>query len=84
MAGQHVQLRVPFRSIVDAVETLELKDKQRLLKRLTRLIREEEAEEAWENSPEVLAEVAQARAEIEAGDYVTIDELDDDFNIISK
>lgn len=73
MAQQDVELVVPFSALVRSISRLSREDKHRLWE----LLRQEMAEgedEAWESDAGVQAEVAEARAAYEAGDYVTIEE----------
>jgi hypothetical protein len=73
MAQEGVRLLIPFESLVDSVTALSLKDKLRLWELLDEQIAQAE-EEAWEQDPTVQAEIREARAVYQAGDYVTIDE----------
>jgi hypothetical protein len=67
-----IQISVSFEELAQAA--LHLPFEERL--RLWRLLREqiEADEDAWENSPKILAEVREARMAYEAGDYMTIEE----------
>lgn len=73
MTQEAIHVAVSFAALVEAIRQLSIDDKQRLAD----IIEEQIAcdEEAWERSPEVEAEVEQARREYRAGEYVTIDEL---------
>jgi hypothetical protein len=73
MAQEGVRLLIPFESLVDSVSALSLRDKLRLWELLDEQIAQAE-EEAWEQDPTVQAEIREARAAYQAGDYVTIDE----------
>ena len=73
MAQESVRLLIPFESLVDSVSALSLRDKLRLWELLDEQIAQAE-EEAWEQDPTVQAEIREARAAYQAGDYVTIDE----------
>ena len=73
MAQEGVRLLIPFESLVDSVTALSLKDKLRLWELLDDQIAQAE-EEAWEQDPTIQAEIREARAAYQAGDYVTIDE----------
>jgi hypothetical protein len=73
MAQESVRLLIPFESLVDSVVELSLRDKLRLWELLDEQIAQAE-EEAWEQDPTVQAEIREARAAYQAGDYVTIDE----------
>lgn len=68
-----INLSIPFESLVNAVQSLSLEDQQKLLEILEDQIFE--AEEEWEKSPEILAEVEEARQAYQAGDYQTIGEF---------
>jgi hypothetical protein len=72
MAQESVKLLIPFESLVNSAEP-SLKDKLRLWELLDEQIAQAE-EEAWEQDPTVQAEIREARAAYQAGDYVTIDE----------
>jgi len=67
-----VNLQVSFESLVEAVTSLSLEDKRKLADILEDAIFE--AEEDFENDPEVLAEVEEARKDYREGNYQTIQE----------
>ncbi len=73
MAQEGVRLLIPFESLVDSVTELSLRDKLRLWELLDEQIAQAE-EEVWEQDPTVQAEIREARAAYQAGDYETIDE----------
>jgi len=62
MAQETVRLLIPFEALADSVAELTLEGKRRLWGLL------------WERDPAVQAEIREARAAYQAGDYVTIDE----------
>lgn len=68
-----INLSVSFESLVTAIRSLTWNEQQQLLK----LLEEQmfESEEAWEDSPEIVAEVQQARQAYQAGDYQTLEEF---------
>ena len=68
-----INLQVPFESLVTAIRSLTWNEQQQLLK----LLEEQmfESEEAWEDSPEIVAEIHQARQAYQAGDYQTLEEF---------
>ncbi len=68
-----VNLQIPFQSLVQAIQSLSLEDQHKLLEILEDQI--VKVEEKWENSPEIIAEVEQARRDYQTGDYVTIEEF---------
>jgi hypothetical protein len=68
-----INLSVPFESLVTAIRSLTWNEQQQLLK----LLEEQmfESEEAWEDSPEIVAEIQQVREAYQAGDYQTLEEF---------
>jgi Zn-dependent M16 (insulinase) family peptidase len=68
-----VKLQISFEALVEAIATLDLENKQKLLEIIEDQIFDAE-EDKMENSPEVLAEVAEARKAYQAGDYQTLEE----------
>lgn len=73
-----VNLSIPFESLVQAIQSLSLEEQQKLLEILDEQIFA--AEEEWENSPEILKEVTEARQAYQLGDYQTIEDfMTDDF-----
>ena len=64
-----VNLQIPFESLVKAIQSLSLEAQHKLLEILEARIFE--AEEEWENNPEIIAEVEEARRDYEVGDYVS-------------
>jgi len=73
MAQEIVQLCIPFEALADAVAELSLKNRRRLWELLDEQMAQVE-EEVWERDPTVQAEIQEARAAYQAGDYMTIDE----------
>jgi len=73
MAQETVKLLIPFEALADSVTGLSLKDKRRLWELLDEQMAQAE-EELWERDPAFQAEIQEARAAYQAGDYVTIDE----------
>jgi hypothetical protein len=68
-----VNLSIPFESLVQAIQSLNLEEQQKLLEILEEQIFA--AEEEWENSPEILKEVTEARQAYQLGDFQTIEEF---------
>ncbi len=66
-----VALQIPFQSLMDAISSLGLAEKQQLLEMLEEQIADIE-EDLLEKDPTVLAEIAAARRAYQAGDYQTI------------
>jgi hypothetical protein len=73
MTQETVKLWIPFEALLDSVRELGLKDKRRLWELLDEQMAQAE-EEMWEQEQAVQAEIQEARAAYQAGDYVTIDE----------
>jgi hypothetical protein len=67
-----INLSVPFESLVTAIRSLTWNEQQQLLKFEEQMF---ESEEAWEDSPEIVAEIQQAREAYQAGDYQTLEEF---------
>jgi hypothetical protein len=68
-----VRMQVSLESLIEAIATLDLGVKRKLLEIIEDQIFESE-EESMENDPEVLAEVEEARKAYQIGDYQTIQE----------
>jgi len=66
-----VRMQVSLESLIEAIATLDLGVKRKLMEIIEYLIFESE-EESMENDPEVLAEVEEARKAYQIGDYQTI------------
>jgi len=73
MSQATVKLSIPFESLVESVKELGLKEKYLLWELLNEQMAQAE-ESQWERDPVVQAEIQEARAAYQAGDYVTIDE----------
>ncbi len=68
-----VRMQVSLESLIEAIATLDLGVKRKLMEIIEDQIFESE-EESMENDPEVLAEVEEARKAYQIGDYQTIQE----------
>lgn len=68
-----VNLSIPFEALVKAIKSLDLEPQQQLLEVLEEQIFE--AEEEWENSPEIIAEVEEAKKAYQSGDYLTLEDF---------
>ncbi len=73
MTQPTVKLVIPFDSLIDSIGQLSLEEKLRLWELLDEQIAQAE-EELWEQDARIQAEINEARAAYEAGDYVTVDE----------
>ncbi len=73
MSHTTVKLLIPFESLVDSISKLSPREKLRLWELLDEQITRAE-EELWEQDSTVQAEIREARAAYQSGDYVTIDE----------
>ena len=72
MTAETITLAIPFESLLEAVSALSLEEKRRLRAALDDEIAEAEEEE-WEKDESVQAELREARAAYQIGDYVTLD-----------
>lgn len=72
--GMEVQLKIPFSTLISLMEQLELEDMLKLRELLDGKLFEYEDELMLAN-PRIMAEIREARAEYEAGDYITLQEL---------
>jgi hypothetical protein len=68
VATGSVKIEIPFDALAAAVSGLSVEEKRRLLAMLDDQLMEEEGD------PEEKAAVAEARAQIEAGEYVTLED----------
>ncbi len=68
-----VKLLIPFEALLASIGELDLADKRRLWELLDEQIAQME-EDVWERDPALQAEIQEARAAYQAGDFVTIDE----------
>lgn len=69
MATGSVKIEIPFDALVTAVSGLSVEEKQRLMDVL-----DEQLAELEDEDPAVRAAMAEALADYEAGDYVTLDD----------
>lgn len=68
-----VNIPISFDTLIEAIKSLDLSQQQELLEILENQILI--AEDEWENSPEVIAEVKSAKEAYQAGDYLTLEEF---------
>lgn len=68
-----INLKIPFESLNEVINSLDLSQKQQLLEILEQQIFEEE-ESCYQDDEETLAELQKVRAEYQSGDYVTLDQ----------
>lgn len=69
MAENTVKVDIPFQSLIAAISSLEITEKQQLWELLEAELFPEE-----NDSPEDIAAIQAARADYEAGDYTTFDQ----------
>ena len=69
MAENIVKIDISFQSLLEAISSLEVAQKQKLWELLEAELFPDE-----EDSPEDIAEIEAARADYKAGDYITFDE----------
>ena len=68
-----INLKIPFESLSEVINSLDLAQKQQLLEILEQQIFEEE-EASYQDDEETLAELQKVRAEYQSGDYVTLEQ----------
>lgn len=73
MTKETVNLKISFESLVNAIASLGLEEKRKLWQILDEQIAEAE-ENLWEEDPNTQAEIEEARAAYQEGDYLTLDE----------
>lgn len=75
MATGSLRVTISFEALLDAISSLSMEDKQRLLELLEEQLAQDE-EAAWERDPVAQAEMQAARDAYASGDYITLDEYD--------
>jgi len=73
MAQENVELLIPFESLIDCIEKLDVQEKIQLWELLDEEIALIE-EDILEQNPIIQAEIQEARDAYKEGNYVTIDE----------
>jgi len=68
-----IKISVPFESLAQAICSLNWSEQQKLREILDDQLFE--SEEKWENSPEMKAEVAEAKKAYQQGEYQTLSEF---------
>jgi hypothetical protein len=68
-----VRLQLSIETLIEVISSLDLEEKQQLREVIEQQIFEAE-EDAMEQDPQVLAEIAEARKAYQQGDYQTIQE----------
>jgi hypothetical protein len=68
-----VNLQIPFESLITAISSLKLEEKQKLLELLEEQLLEDE-EDLIEQNTQIMSEVVEARKAYHNGDYQTIQE----------
>ncbi|MFM7577853.1 MAG: hypothetical protein ACKO5Q_13045 [Microcystaceae cyanobacterium] len=68
-----INLKIPFASLAEVIDSLDLPQKQQLLEILEQQIFEEE-EATYQDDEEILAELQTVRDEYQSGDYVTLEQ----------
>lgn len=79
MAFVHVQVAIQYETLLEAISKLDLEAKNTLLEWLEEHVAEEE-DEILARDPQFQAELEQARAEVRAGEVVSLKELIDEIN----
>jgi len=68
-----INLKIPFESLSEVINSLDLSQKQQLLEILEQQIFEEE-EASYQDDDETLVELQKVRDEYQSGDYVTLEQ----------
>ena len=68
-----INLKIPFESLSEVINSLDLSQKQQLLEILEQQIFEEE-EASYQDDDQTLAELQKVRDEYQSGDYVTLEQ----------
>jgi hypothetical protein len=68
-----INISIPFDSLIQTIKSLDLPEQKKLLEILENQIFN--AEENWENNPEIIAEVISAKEAYQNGDYLTLEEF---------
>lgn len=68
-----INLKIPFESLTEVIDSLDLPQKQQLLEMLEQQIFEEE-ESSYQDDEETLAELQKVQAEYQSGDYMTLEQ----------
>jgi predicted CopG family antitoxin len=68
-----INLKIPFESLSEVINSLDLSQKQQLLEILEQQIFEEE-EASYQDDDETLAELQKVRDEYQSGEYVTLEQ----------
>ncbi len=71
MLQETVQVQIPFQFLVEAITSLGLEEKRKILQLLNEEIDQAE-EDLLEESPNIQAEIQEARLAYQKGDYQTI------------
>jgi hypothetical protein len=72
-----IKLQIPLESLIEAITSLSLAEKQKILEFLQADLIDEEDDDLIEENPQIMKEVAAARKAYENGEYQTIQELQD-------
>jgi hypothetical protein len=74
---KQLELKIPFSTLINLVEQLELEDALALRGRLDEMLAQRE-DALMLSNPQVMAEIHEALAEYKAGEYVTLPKLKKD------
>ena len=69
-----IKLQIPLESLIEAITSLSLAEKQKILEFLQADLIDEEEDDLIEENPQIMKEIADARKAYENGEYQTIQE----------
>jgi hypothetical protein len=67
-----IKLQIPLESLIEAITSLSLEEKQKILEFLQADLIDEEDDDLIEENPQIMKEVADARKAYQNGEYQTI------------
>ncbi|PPJ61796.1 hypothetical protein [Cuspidothrix issatschenkoi] len=67
-----IKLQIPLESLIEAITSLSLGEKQKILEFLQADLIDEEEDDLIEENPQIMKEVADARKAYQNGEYQTI------------
>ena len=67
-----IKLQIPLESLIEAITSLSLAEKQKILEFLQADLIDEEDDDLIEENPQIMKEVADARKAYQNGEYQTI------------
>ncbi|MBE9057414.1 MULTISPECIES: hypothetical protein [Sphaerospermopsis] len=69
-----IKLQIPLESLIEAIASLSLAEKQKILQFLEEDLINDDEDNLIEENPQIMKEIAEARKAYQNGDYQTIQE----------